>query len=287
MEINLTPLLPAVQVILTALTVLLLDLFLREEEKGFLPWISVIGLSIASGMVFLLWGSQEGAFQNTLRLDHEGFAMAGELIGSIRGGHHWIPQAVVKKLNKWLTPAARNVFLKTVTNKNQTTDPHLFTKYNEIQHGEYNDRVERLLDKYVDQLDEQKKLGRSGKLSRAQAQEFLRKMIKNGAGDRRVHQFNLGVLEHLKILGLVSVIAGAVVSEFAKAADVAASSFNYRRAIEHLQRGELDRATVRLTGDADSLFTDLVDEGLAKPALLLRKWWPGAVDRALSQRVPF
>ena len=69
METNLTPLLPAAEVTLTALTVLLLDLFLREEEKGFLAWISVTGLALAAGMAFFLWGSQEGAFRNTLLLD--------------------------------------------------------------------------------------------------------------------------------------------------------------------------------------------------------------------------
>lgn len=70
MEINLTPLLAAAEVLLTALTVLLLDLFLRDEEKGLLLWISVLGLLIAGGMTYLLWGSQEGAFQDTFLLDN-------------------------------------------------------------------------------------------------------------------------------------------------------------------------------------------------------------------------
>lgn len=73
MEINFTPLLPAAEVVLTALTVLLLDLFLKEEEKGLLSWISVLGLAIASAMTFLLWGSREGAFQDTYLLD--GFSL--------------------------------------------------------------------------------------------------------------------------------------------------------------------------------------------------------------------
>jgi len=213
--------------------------------------------------------------------------MAGELIGSLRGGHHWVPKAAVKEHGSRLTPAAKKVFLKTVRNKNQTTDPHLFTEYNGIHHRVYNDRVKRLLKDYIKRLEDQKKLGRSGRLSRAQAEEFLRRIIRNGAGDSRVHQFNQGVLTHLKILGLVSVIAGALVTDFAKAADTAASSHNYRKAVKHLQQGELDRATRRLIGDGDSLYIELVDEGLAKPALLLRKWWPEAVIRAQSQRVQF
>src|SRR3990172_941028 len=69
MEINFTPFLPAAEVILTAMTVLLLDLFLKEEERGLLGWISFLGLVIAAGMTFLLRGSQEGAFQDTYVLD--------------------------------------------------------------------------------------------------------------------------------------------------------------------------------------------------------------------------
>src|SRR3989304_4319985 len=73
MEINFTPLLPAAEVLLTALTVLLLDLFLREEEKGLLAWISVLGLAIAAGIIVILWGSQESAFQDSYLLD--GFSL--------------------------------------------------------------------------------------------------------------------------------------------------------------------------------------------------------------------
>ena len=47
METNLIPLLPAAEVALTALVVLLLDLFLREREKGILAWITILGLGIA------------------------------------------------------------------------------------------------------------------------------------------------------------------------------------------------------------------------------------------------
>lgn len=72
MEINLTPLLPAAEVVLTALTVLLLDLFLDEGEKGLLAWISALGLVLASALAFFLWGSYEGAFQNTFLLDSFG-----------------------------------------------------------------------------------------------------------------------------------------------------------------------------------------------------------------------
>jgi len=48
-DANLVPLLPAAQVWLTALVVMLLDLFLNEQEKGFLAWISLLGLALCAG----------------------------------------------------------------------------------------------------------------------------------------------------------------------------------------------------------------------------------------------
>jgi len=49
MDVNLIPLLPATQVLLTALVVMLLDLFIKEPEKGLLAWISLLGLALAAG----------------------------------------------------------------------------------------------------------------------------------------------------------------------------------------------------------------------------------------------
>jgi NADH-quinone oxidoreductase subunit N len=82
MEANLTPLLPAAEVTLTALIVLMLDLFLREDEKGFLAWISLMGLALAAGMAFFLWGSQEAAFRETLLLDHFSLFFTWLFLGS-------------------------------------------------------------------------------------------------------------------------------------------------------------------------------------------------------------
>jgi len=69
-EVNLMPLLPAAQVLLTALVVLLLDLFYREGEKGLLAWISLLGLALGGGEALFLWGSQESAFGGALILDN-------------------------------------------------------------------------------------------------------------------------------------------------------------------------------------------------------------------------
>src|SRR5882724_4181769 len=70
MDVNLLPLLPATQVLLTALVVMLLDLFLKENEKGLLAWIGLLGLVLCGVETMLLWGSQDGAFGDTLLLDN-------------------------------------------------------------------------------------------------------------------------------------------------------------------------------------------------------------------------
>jgi len=72
MELNLTPLLPAAEITLTALTVLVLDLFLNENEKGLLATISLIGLGIVGAIAWLLWGSQETGFHDSIILDNFG-----------------------------------------------------------------------------------------------------------------------------------------------------------------------------------------------------------------------
>jgi NADH-quinone oxidoreductase subunit N len=80
MELNITPLLPAAEVTLTALTVLVLDLFLKDHEKGLLATISVIGLAVTGAMVWLLWGSQESGFNDTVLLDNFGLFFTTLLI---------------------------------------------------------------------------------------------------------------------------------------------------------------------------------------------------------------
>jgi len=69
-DANPLPLLPAAQVLLTALVVLLLDLFLDEKEKSFLAWISLLGLALCAGESVILWGSQDAAFRSAIVLDN-------------------------------------------------------------------------------------------------------------------------------------------------------------------------------------------------------------------------
>jgi NADH-quinone oxidoreductase subunit N len=82
MEINIIPLLPATEVLLTALTILLLGLFLEDHEKGLLAWLSLVGLAVTAGMTLLLWGNREGAFGDTLRLDNFSLFFAQLFVGA-------------------------------------------------------------------------------------------------------------------------------------------------------------------------------------------------------------
>jgi NADH-quinone oxidoreductase subunit N len=79
MNVNFLPLLPAVQVLLTALVVLIRDLFISEREsRGYLAFISLLGIGLAVAESLALWGGQQGAFDDTLMLDN--FALYFSLI---------------------------------------------------------------------------------------------------------------------------------------------------------------------------------------------------------------
>ncbi len=61
-------LLPAAEVLVTALVVLLLDMFTPADEKGPLVWTSIAGLALAGWLAVYFVGA-EGAFGDTLLLD--------------------------------------------------------------------------------------------------------------------------------------------------------------------------------------------------------------------------
>jgi NADH-quinone oxidoreductase subunit N len=99
MDLNLIPLLPAAQVLLTALVVMLLDLFIKEQEKGLLAWISLVGLSLGEVETVLLWGSQEGAFGDTVLLDNFALFFAQVFLGvaalTILSSIHYVRQTKI------------------------------------------------------------------------------------------------------------------------------------------------------------------------------------------------
>jgi NADH-quinone oxidoreductase subunit N len=69
-DVNLIPLLPATQVLLTALVVLLRDFFIgKGENKSILAALSLVGLGLAAGEAVLLWGASESAFNESVVLD--------------------------------------------------------------------------------------------------------------------------------------------------------------------------------------------------------------------------
>ena len=70
MEINFTPILPAAQLLVTALVVLLRDLFIPEREsKNILVFLSLIGIGLTAAEALALWGAQDSAFNDSILLD--------------------------------------------------------------------------------------------------------------------------------------------------------------------------------------------------------------------------
>ncbi len=100
MDVNLLPLLPAIQVLLTALVVVLRDLFIEEQKtKGFLAFISFVGIGLAAAESVALWGTRDGGFSDAVLLDN--FALFFSLIFlivaalTILSSIHYIRQAAI------------------------------------------------------------------------------------------------------------------------------------------------------------------------------------------------
>ena len=71
MDVNFTPLLPAAQLLVTALVVMLRDLFLKEHEpKHILVFLSFVGIALAAGETVALLGVEERAFNDSIVLDN-------------------------------------------------------------------------------------------------------------------------------------------------------------------------------------------------------------------------
>ncbi len=71
MDVNFTPLLPTAQLLVTALVVMLRDLFIEEHEpKRILVFLSLVGIGLAAGETLALWGVQKSAFHDSIVLDN-------------------------------------------------------------------------------------------------------------------------------------------------------------------------------------------------------------------------
>lgn len=79
MDANLMPLLPAAQVLVTALVVMVRDLFIKERDsKTILVVLSLIGIGLACAETVALWGTRDSAFNETILLDN--FALLFNLV---------------------------------------------------------------------------------------------------------------------------------------------------------------------------------------------------------------
>jgi NADH-quinone oxidoreductase subunit N len=76
--LNLAVIAPEIVVLVTALFVMIVDLFLDREMKGRLAWLGLVGVLAAAGLTFYLWGGTGGALQDMLVAD--GYALFLNLV---------------------------------------------------------------------------------------------------------------------------------------------------------------------------------------------------------------
>lgn len=69
---------PEIVVLVTALSVMIVDLFLGKEQKGRLAWLSLVGVLAAAGLSYYIWDGTDPALQNMLVAD--GYALFLNLV---------------------------------------------------------------------------------------------------------------------------------------------------------------------------------------------------------------
>ena len=69
---------PEIVVLVTALSVMIVDLFLAKEQKDRLAWLSLVGVLAAAGLSYYIWDGTDLALQNMLVAD--GFALFLNLV---------------------------------------------------------------------------------------------------------------------------------------------------------------------------------------------------------------
>jgi NADH-quinone oxidoreductase subunit N len=69
---------PEIVVLVTALLVMVVDLFLAKEQKGRLAWLSLVGVLAAAGLSFYIWDGSAPELQNMLVAD--GYALFLNLV---------------------------------------------------------------------------------------------------------------------------------------------------------------------------------------------------------------
>jgi NADH-quinone oxidoreductase subunit N len=69
---------PEIVVLVTALLVMVADLFLPKGQKNRLAWLSLVGVLIAAGLSFYIWDGSDPELQNMLVAD--GYALFLNLV---------------------------------------------------------------------------------------------------------------------------------------------------------------------------------------------------------------
>jgi NADH-quinone oxidoreductase subunit N len=69
---------PEIVVLVTALLVMIVDLFLGQEQKGRLAWLSLVGVLAAAGLSYYIWDGTDPVLQNMLVAD--GYALFLNLV---------------------------------------------------------------------------------------------------------------------------------------------------------------------------------------------------------------
>jgi NADH-quinone oxidoreductase subunit N len=69
---------PEIVVLVTALLVMMVDLFLGKEHKGRLAWLSLVGVVAAAGLSYYIWDGTDPALQDMLAAD--GYALFLNLV---------------------------------------------------------------------------------------------------------------------------------------------------------------------------------------------------------------
>ena len=61
---------PEIVVLVTALLVMMVDLFLGKEHKGRLAWLSLVGVLVAAGLSYYIWNGSNAVLHDMLTADN-------------------------------------------------------------------------------------------------------------------------------------------------------------------------------------------------------------------------
>ena len=187
-------------------------------------------------------------------------------------GHHYIPQAVKRILAQYLSATALSVFSQGVTGNPNVLD-HGNKQYGPLTHNQYNEIIEGLTRRHIEQLRQNKQL-LNGKMTGAQARSWLEQIKRNGAGNPRVVGFNQAVLQSLKLASLAGILANSMLSDANAVLHAMKETPYFRNAHAALLRGDLGTAHKNLVGEGfdKSLYTELLKRN-ARAASAFKDQW--------------